>query len=94
MCLAWLAHVLLFADGGSALRHAGPGGILVGADRPSLKAAGPARLPAFTFLELVTGSIWGKPMWDTWWVWDARLTLRLRPVSALLRDHCADSRAG
>jgi len=29
---------------------------------------------AFTFLGLVTGSIWGKPMWGAWWVWDARLT--------------------
>ncbi len=29
---------------------------------------------AFTFLGLVTGSIWGRPMWGTWWVWDARLT--------------------
>ncbi|MEE9313624.1 MAG: heme ABC transporter permease CcmC [Rhizobiaceae bacterium] len=28
----------------------------------------------FTFLGLVTGSIWGRPMWGTWWVWDARLT--------------------
>ncbi len=28
----------------------------------------------FTFLALVTGSIWGKPMWGTWWIWDARLT--------------------
>jgi heme exporter protein C len=28
----------------------------------------------FTFIGLVTGSIWGKPMWGTWWVWDARLT--------------------
>jgi len=28
----------------------------------------------FTALALVTGSIWGKPMWGTWWVWDARLT--------------------
>lgn len=31
----------------------------------------------FTFLALVTGSIWGKPMWGTWWVWDARLTSML-----------------
>ena len=31
----------------------------------------------FTFLTLVTGSIWGKPMWGTWWVWDARLTSEL-----------------
>ena len=29
---------------------------------------------AFTVLALVTGSLWGKPMWGTWWVWDARLT--------------------
>jgi len=28
----------------------------------------------FTFIALMTGSLWGKPMWDTWWVWDARLT--------------------
>jgi heme exporter protein C len=29
---------------------------------------------AFTFICLVTGSLWGRPMWGTWWVWDARLT--------------------
>ncbi|MBM5782226.1 MAG: heme ABC transporter permease [Pelagibacterales bacterium] len=28
----------------------------------------------FTFVTLATGSIWGKPIWGTWWVWDARLT--------------------
>ena len=28
----------------------------------------------FTFLALITGSLWGQPMWGTWWVWDARLT--------------------
>ncbi|HEX2526341.1 MAG TPA: heme ABC transporter permease [Geminicoccus sp.] len=28
----------------------------------------------FTAIALVTGSIWGQPMWGTWWVWDARLT--------------------
>jgi heme exporter protein C len=32
---------------------------------------------SFTFLTLATGSIWGKPMWGTWWVWDARLTSEL-----------------
>lgn len=31
----------------------------------------------FTFLALVTGAIWGKPMWGTYWVWDARLTSEL-----------------
>lgn len=28
----------------------------------------------YTFLALVTGSLWGRPMWGTWWVWDGRLT--------------------
>ncbi|MFC0284409.1 heme ABC transporter permease [Camelimonas abortus] len=39
----------------------------------SQKAAAPIGM-VFTLLCLVTGSIWGKPMWGTWWVWDARLT--------------------
>jgi heme exporter protein C len=37
------------------------------------KAAAPLGA-GFTFLCLVTGSLWGKPMWGAWWVWDARLT--------------------
>jgi heme exporter protein C len=37
------------------------------------KAAAPLGA-AFTFICLVTGSLWGKPMWGAWWVWDARLT--------------------
>ena len=28
----------------------------------------------FTLICIITGSLWGKPMWGTWWVWDARLT--------------------
>ncbi|TLY51931.1 MAG: heme ABC transporter permease [Gammaproteobacteria bacterium] len=32
---------------------------------------------AFTFITLVSGSLWGKPMWGTWWTWDARLTSEL-----------------
>lgn len=31
----------------------------------------------FTVLALITGSIWGKPTWGTWWIWDARLTAEL-----------------
>ena len=31
----------------------------------------------FSLLTLITGSLWGKPMWGTWWVWDARLTSEL-----------------
>jgi heme exporter protein C len=37
------------------------------------KAASPIGA-GFTFIALATGSLWGKPMWGTWWVWDARLT--------------------
>ena len=32
---------------------------------------------SFTLITLATGAIWGKPMWGTWWVWDARLTSEL-----------------
>ena len=39
----------------------------------SAKAAAPIGA-VFTLLALVTGSLWGKPMWGTYWVWDARLT--------------------
>jgi heme exporter protein C len=44
---------------------------------PLADAAAKAAAPlgaAFCFLALFTGSVWGKPMWGTWWVWDARLT--------------------
>ena len=44
---------------------------------PLAHVAGKATAPVgavFTFLALATGSLWGKPMWGTWWVWDARLT--------------------
>jgi heme exporter protein C len=37
------------------------------------KAAAPLGA-AFTFLALATGSLWGRPMWGTWWEWDARMT--------------------
>lgn len=39
----------------------------------SARAAAPIGA-AFTLVALATGSIWGKPMWGAWWVWDARLT--------------------
>jgi heme exporter protein C len=44
---------------------------------PLADAAQQAAAPlgaVFTFICLITGSLWGKPMWGTWWVWDARLT--------------------
>ena len=42
----------------------------------SAKAAAPAGA-CFCFLALVTGALWGQPMWGTYWVWDARLTSML-----------------
>ena len=47
---------------------------------PLAEAAQKAAVPlgaCFTFICLVTGSLWGKPMWGTYWVWDARLTSML-----------------
>jgi heme exporter protein C len=44
---------------------------------PLADAAAKAAAPigaVYCFLSLATGSLWGKPMWGTWWVWDARLT--------------------
>ncbi len=63
----------------------------------SAKAAAPIGA-AFTFLALLTGSLWGKPMWGTYWVWDARLTsvlilfflyLGLMALRAALEDESA-----
>ena len=63
----------------------------------SAKAAAPIGA-AFTFLALFTGSLWGKPMWGTYWVWDARLTsvlilfflyLGLMALRASLEDEAA-----
>lgn len=43
----------------------------IGARAMALPGAG------FAFITLLTGSFWGRPMWGTWWVWDARLTSML-----------------
>ncbi|MFT0891050.1 heme ABC transporter permease [Pseudochelatococcus sp. G4_1912] len=70
---AWLSLFLYAMMAGSAI------GTLVWR-HPLADVAQKAAAPigaAFTFLCLVTGSIWGKPMWGTWWVWDARLTSEL-----------------
>ncbi len=70
---AWVAMLAYAGLGGASFfylvfRHA-----LADA---AAKAAAPLGA-AFTFLALVTGSLWGRPMWGTWWVWDARLTSML-----------------
>ncbi len=63
------------------------------------KAAAPIGA-ALTFLCLVTGSLWGRPMWNTYWVWDARLTsvlvlfLMYLGVIALWRTVEEPARAG
>jgi heme exporter protein C len=58
---------------------------------------------AFTALALITGSLWGRPMWGAWWVWDARLTsvlvlflfyLAYMALRASLDDEAKASRAG
>ena len=68
--LALLVYVLMAAAGTVALvwRHV------------TFEALAVAAAPlgaAFCFLALVTGAIWGKPMWGAYWVWDARLTAML-----------------
>jgi heme exporter protein C len=58
---------------------------------------------SFTALALATGSLWGKPMWGTWWVWDARLTSELLllflylgylALQSAIEDRRAGARAG
>ena len=58
---------------------------------------------SFTFVALATGSLWGKPMWGTWWVWDARLTSELIllflylgyiALQSAIEDRRAAARAG
>ena len=70
---AWVSSLCYMAMTASAL------GTLVWR-HPLADAAGKAAAPlgaVFTFVCLVTGSLWGKPMWGTYWVWDARLTSML-----------------
>jgi heme exporter protein C len=67
---AWMAlfvYLIMAVASAAALIWRHPVGDMVA------KAAAPIGA-AVTFLALVTGSLWGKPMWGAWWVWDARLT--------------------
>ncbi|MGH6948762.1 MAG: heme ABC transporter permease [Kiloniellales bacterium] len=65
--MALLIYTVIAAASASALIWRHPLADLVA------KASSPVGA-AFTFLALATGSLWGKPMWGAWWVWDARLT--------------------
>ena len=65
--LAMLTYALMTMYGIVAFAFKAPFGFIF------IKAAAPIGL-IFTIICLISGSIWGKPMWGTWWVWDARLT--------------------
>jgi heme exporter protein C len=58
---------------------------------------------SFTLMALVTGAIWGKPTWGTWWEWDARLTSMLilfflyagvMALHSAIREESASAKAG
>jgi len=60
------------------LAGAGAAGLIWNLKLAEMTATAAAPIGAsFTFLALVTGSLWGKPMWGTYWAWDARLTSEL-----------------
>lgn len=68
--MAWLA---MMAYSMMALSAIGTLGFKHPMADVSAKALAPIGA-TFTAICLITGSLWGKPMWNTWWVWDARLT--------------------
>ena len=67
---AWLGMFVLGADEHRRARHAG---VAPSARRRRRQGRGADRRRLHA-LCLVTGSLWGRPMWGTYWVWDARLT--------------------
>src|SRR5262245_31549489 len=70
---AWMAlfvYTVIALASASALIWRHPLGDLIA------RAASPLGA-GFTFIALASGSLWGKPMWGAWWVWDARLTSML-----------------
>lgn len=70
---AWLAYASFFIIFVSSILY-----LLRGTARWDRLARSAAELGfIFTTLVLLTGSIWGRPIWGTWWTWDARLTTTL-----------------
>ncbi len=70
---AWLAYASFFIIFVSSIAY-----LLRGTARWDRLARSAAELGfIFTTLVLLTGSIWGRPIWGTWWTWDARLTTTL-----------------
>ena len=86
------------------MASAGAAGLIWKVKMGDIVARAAAPLGAsFTFLALATGSLWGKPMWGTWWVWDARLTSELIllflylgyiALQSAIEDRRAAARAG
>ncbi len=67
---AWMAR---FVYGGMAMASAA--GLIWKHPLADMSARASAPIgAAFTLVTLVSGSLWGQPMWGTWWVWDARMT--------------------
>lgn len=67
---AWMAMFLYVVMAG-----AGAAGLIWNTKLTEVLARSCAPVGAwFTLLALATGSLWGKPMWGTWWAWDARIT--------------------
>jgi heme exporter protein C len=83
--MALLVYTVIAAASVSALVWRHPLGDVIA------QAAAPIGA-SFTFLALVTGSLWGRPTWGIWWVWDARLTSVLI-LFFLYLGHMALSRA-
>ena len=67
---AWLSlmtYVIMTIYSISALAFRAPFGFIINTAVAPIGAI-------FTLVCIISGSLWGKPMWGTWWVWDARLT--------------------
>ena len=70
---AWMAlgiYMFIASMSAAALIWKSPVSITIAIESAPIGAA-------FTLICLITGSIWGKPIWGAWWVWDARLTSML-----------------
>ena len=93
--LAWIAYVAYFLVFVSSVLY-----LWKGATRWDLLARSAAEVGVvFTTLVLVTGSIWARPIWGTWWSWDARLTTTLMlwfiyVGYLMLRSYIVDERRG
>ena len=93
--LAWIAYLAFFLVFVSSVLY-----LWKRAERWDLLAQAAAEVGVvFTTLVLITGSIWARPIWGTWWSWDARLTTTLvlwfiYVGYLMLRSYVSDGRRG